>query len=49
MSHLSLFGGVAQTTLKPKNNLIVESSEDISREIINDLVNLVLDNILENT
>ncbi len=44
MSHLSYFG--AGATKIQKNNLIVQGSEDIAKEILNDIVTLLLDNLL---
>ena len=44
MSHLSYFGG--GPTKIQKNNLIVQSSEDIAKDILNDIVTLLLDNLL---
>jgi hypothetical protein len=45
MSHLSYFGGGPATKIQ-KNNLIIESSEDIAKEILNDIVTLLLENLL---
>lgn len=44
MSHLSYFGAAA--TKIQKNNLIIQGSEDIAKEILNDIVTLLLDNLL---
>jgi len=45
MSHLSYFGGGHVTKIQ-KNNLIIESSEDIAKEILNDIVTLLLETLL---